>query len=126
MLQLRHVQRALGWCLVGLLLTYVLINAIGCVSPFWGLWRHPGDPGASSSLLHASQSITPCFSICFARAAWHLASTAHALPARLGLVVVGATVPVAPVDARVARRSIEPAGAPFSPELSAPLDVHAD
>src|SRR3546814_6784594 len=61
MLQLRHVQRALGWCLVGLLLTYVLINAIGLVSPFWGLWRHPGDPGASSSLLNAWQSITPWF-----------------------------------------------------------------
>src|SRR3546814_10270113 len=59
MLQLQHVQRALGWCLVGVLLTYVLINAIGFVSPFWGLWRRPGDPGASSSLLHAWQQITP-------------------------------------------------------------------
>src|SRR3546814_18821756 len=85
MLQLQHVQRALGWCLVGVLLTYVLINAIGFVSPFWGLWRRPGDPGASSSLLHAWQQITPWFSICFAVAAWHLARTVQAMAARSGI-----------------------------------------
>src|SRR3546814_17678403 len=88
MLQLQHVQRALGWCLVGVLLTYVLINAIGFVSPFWGLWRRPGDPGASSSLLHAWQQITPWFSICFAVAAWHLART-RSEERRVGKVCVG-------------------------------------
>src|SRR3546814_19294613 len=70
MLQLKHVQRALGWCLVGVLLTYVLINDIGLVSPFWGLWRRPGNPGASSILLHAWQQITPPSSISFAVAPW--------------------------------------------------------
>src|SRR3546814_12493511 len=95
MLQLQHVQRALGWCLVGVLLTYVLINAIGFVSPFWGLWRRPGDPGASSSLLPAWQQITPWFSICFAVAAWHLARTVQAIASRSGLLAVGSLGPVA-------------------------------
>src|SRR3546814_20952670 len=121
MLQLQHVQRALGWCLVGVLLTYVLINAIGFVSPFWGLWRRPGDPGASSSLLHAWQSFTPWFSICFAVAAWHLPRTAQAMAARIGIVVLGALVPVAHVGASFARRTLDQDGSPVSPELSAPM-----
>src|SRR3546814_12192730 len=62
MLQLQHVQRALGWCLVGVLLTSVLLNDLGFVSPFWGLWRPPGDPGPSSIHLHTDSLIPPCSS----------------------------------------------------------------
>lgn len=126
MLQLQHVQRALGWCLVGVLLTYVLINAIGFVSPFWGLWRRPGDPGASSSLLHAWQQITPWFSICFAVAAWHLARTVQAMAARIGILAMGALVPVAHIGSSFARRAIDEAGSPVSPALPAAMDVLAD
>ena len=119
MLQLKHVQRALGWCLVGLLLTYALINVIGFASPFWGLWRHPGDPGASLSLLHSWQPITPWFSICFAVAAWHLARTVRATVARVGIVAMGVLVPVAHIGSSYAGLAMAQANAPGTPQLSA-------
>lgn len=126
MLQLKHVQGALGWCLVGLLLTYALINVIGFVSPFWGLWRHPEDPGASLGLLHSWQPITPWFSICFAVAAWHLARTTRSMVARVGIVAMGVLVPVAHIGSSFASRAVEQTGSPVPPPLPAALDVLAN
>ena len=121
--QLKHLQSALGWSLIGLLLTYVLINIIGFASPFWGLWRHPGDIHASHNLLRAWQPITPWFSVLFVVAAWHLAMTTRSMIARAAIVAAGFLVPVAHIGSRVARRAMEQAGptTPFS--LPATVDL---
>lgn len=112
----RHVERALGWALAGLLLTHVLINAIGLISPFWGALLHPDEPRVSMDLLEAWQPVTPWFSICFAVAGWHLAGAARSAVARVGIVALFALVPVAIIGASFARRAIEQAGTPIPPQ----------
>lgn len=99
MQELRHVQGALGWTLLGLLLTGVLINLIGFASPFWGLATEPGSPDASRSLLAFWQPIVPWFSALFVVAAWHLAMTTRTLAARAGVLAMGVLVPVAHIVA---------------------------
>lgn len=126
MQQLKHVQGALGWCLVGLLLTYALINVIGFASPFWGLWRYPGDPHASHGLLHFWQPVTPWFSICFVVAAWHLVKTVRATVARVGIVAMGVLVPVAHIGSSYAGLAMAQADAAATPQLSAAVVMLAE
>lgn len=117
MLQLKHVQSALGWCALGLLLTVVLINVIGLISPFWGLLLHPDDPYASRNLLNFWQPITPWFSVCFIVAAWHLALAFQSMAARVCVIVLGILVPVAYIGSGLIHRALEQATAPASLEL---------
>lgn len=126
MSQLKHVQSALGWCLIGLLLTYLIINVIGFISPFWGHWLHPEDPGASLRLLHLWQPITPWFAVCFAVAAWHLAMTCQAIAARVCIIAMGALVPVAHIGSGFARRAMEQAASPVPPQLPAAMNMLAN
>lgn len=123
--QLKHVQSALGWSLVGLLLTVVLLNAIGFVSPFWGLWRSPGDVDASRDLLRAWHPITPWFSILFAVAGWHLAMTMDNRVARVAVMALGVLIPVAHIGARLLGGTVEQAGSGPMP-LSAAIALFGD
>lgn len=107
MSQLKHIQSTLGWFLVGLLMTYVLINIIGFVSPFWALWMYPEVSDASRNLLDFWQPITPWFSVCFVVAAWHLSLTARAMVARVCIVVMGVIVPIAYIGSSFTSRAIE-------------------
>lgn len=106
MSQIKHVQSALGWYLIGLLLTAALISLIGFISPFWGLWQHPGDPYASRDLLEFWQPITAWFSIAFVPAAWHLARAFRSVAARTCIIALGVLVPVAHISATFAQRAI--------------------
>src|SRR3546814_11972985 len=103
-----------------------MLNGIGFFRPFLGLWRRTGDPGASSSLLHAWQQITPWFSICFAVAAWHLARTVQEMAARIGILALGALVPVAHICSSFARRAIDEPCHPVTPALPADMGVLGD
>lgn len=105
--QLKHLGSAIGWCLMGMLLTSLLINIIGLISPFWGHWMHPKDLSASRDLLKLWQVITPWFSVCFAVAAWHLAMAYQSLVARIGVIAMGALIPVAHVGSSFAARAME-------------------
>ena len=122
---LRRLQSALAWSLIGLLLTYGLINLIGFISPFWAVWRYPGDLHASMNLLHAWQPITPWFSLCFLVAGWHLAMAMRSLPARAAVFVLYALVPVAMIGSSVARRVMEQAGTPSPPQGPAIFNMMA-
>lgn len=126
MSQLKHVQSTLGWCLIGLLLTYVLINVIGFISPFWGYWLHPEDPYASRSLLRVWQPITPWFSICFAVAAWHLALACQSTAPRVCIIAMGALIPVAHIGSSFARRAMEQVGSPVSSPLPGAMNMLAN
>lgn len=125
MTQLKHVQSSLGWCLIGLLLTDLLINVIGFVSPFWGVWRHPGELYVSRDLLHFWQPIVAWFSICFVVAAWHLARTVRSTVARIGILAMGVLVVAAEVGSGFARRAMEQADSPVPPQLPATINVLA-
>lgn len=122
---MRHVQSTLGWSLIGFLVTSVLINVIGFISPLWGQWMHPDDLYASLDLLHLWQPITPWFSVCFVIAAWHLAMTTRASAARVCVIAMGALVPVAYVGSSFARRAMAQADSPVPPQLPAAISVFA-
>lgn len=126
MSQLKHVQSALGWCLIGLLLTYVLINAIGFISPFWSYWRHPEDLYGRLSVLHFWQQITPWFAVFFAVAAWHLALTVQSTVARICIIAAGALIPVAFIASSFARRAVEQATSPVPPQVPALINMVAN
>lgn len=105
--QLKHAGSAIGWCLIGLLLTSLLMNIIGFISPFWGRWMHPEDLYASRNLLQFWQVITPWFSVCFAVAAWRLAMAYRRLAARVGIIAMGALIPVAHIGSSFAVQAME-------------------
>lgn len=123
MQRLKHVQGALGWSLLGLLLTYLLINVIGFASPFWGAWMHPDAPDASRALLETLRPIVAVFSLCFLVAAWHLAMTARSVAARLGIVAMGILVPAAYIGATFARRALAASDAPIPPQEWAVIEL---
>lgn len=106
MQELKHLQGALGWTLLGLLVTEGLINLISFVSPFWGLATAPGSLEASRDLLKFWQPIVPWFSVVFVVAAWHLAMTTRTLAARAGVLAMGVLVPVAHVVAAAPPKSM--------------------
>ena len=106
--QLEDMQRTLGWCLLGLLLTYVLINVIGFISPLWALWWHE-EPSKAGSLLHFWRPIAGWFSILFLAGSWHLSKTVRSTVARIGVLAMGALVVVAEVGSGFALRDVDQA-----------------
>jgi len=100
-----HLRRAVGWCLVAVLATAMLLNVIGFVSPFWGLWRHPDDPAQSRALLHAARPWVTGLSALFLLPAWHLSRTLVSATARGVVLVMGALVVIADVAALVTERA---------------------
>lgn len=106
MSQMKHVQSALGWWLIGVLLTQVLINLIGFISPFWAHWQHPGDLYASRDLLEFWQPITTWFSVAFVPAAWYLAKAFRSVVARVCIIALGVLVPVAHIGSTFAQRAM--------------------
>jgi hypothetical protein len=97
MTHLLHLRRAVGWLLVALLATVVLVNLIGFFSPFWGHWRHPGDASQSRALLDAVAPWTAVLSLLFLLPAWHLSRTLVSPLARGVVLAMGALVVVADV-----------------------------
>ncbi len=90
-----HLRRAVGWCLVALLATGVLMNLVGFFSPFWGHLRHPGDPTQSRALLDAVTPWAAALSVLFLLPAWHVSRTLASPLARCVVVLMGALVLVA-------------------------------
>jgi len=97
MTHLVHLRRAVGWLLVALLATVVLVNLIGFFSPFWGHWLHPGDAAQSRALLDAVAPWTTVLSLLFLLPAWHLSRTLASPLARGVVLAMGALVVVADV-----------------------------
>ncbi|MDR7193681.1 hypothetical protein [Luteimonas terrae] len=95
MTHLVHLRRAVGWFLVALLATVVLMNLIGLLSPFWGHWRHPGDAAQSRALLDAAAPWAAGLSLLFVLPAWHLSHTLVSLVARGVVLTMGSLVVVA-------------------------------
>ena len=122
---LRHLEGALGWAIVGMLLTYGLVNLIGFISPFWAAWRHEAYYTESLTLLHAWQPITPWFSLCFLVAGWHLALAMRSMLARVAVFAVYALVPVAMIGSRFAQRAVQQADTPVPPQLPAVFSMVA-
>ncbi|MCD9098274.1 hypothetical protein LU699_10735 [Luteimonas fraxinea] len=120
MTHLVHLRRAVGWLLVALLATVVLVNLIGFFSPFWGHWRHPGDASQSRALLNALAPWTAVLSLLFLLPAWHLSRTLASPLARGVVLVMGALVVVADVMALLsAQASDDPVIAQLVSSLTA-------
>lgn len=97
MTHLAHLRRAVGWLLVALLATVLLVNLIGFLSPFWGHMRHPGDASQSRALLDAVAPWTAVLLLLYLLPAWHLSRTLASPFARGVVLVMGALVVVADV-----------------------------
>ena len=97
MTHLVHLRRAVGWLLVALLATVLLVNLIGFLSPFWGHMRHPGDASQSRVLLDAVAPWTAVLSLLYLLPAWHLSRTLASPFARGVVLAMGALVVVADV-----------------------------
>lgn len=104
MTHLVHLRRAVGWLLVALLATVVLVNLIGFFSPFWGHWRYPGDALQSRALLDAVSPWTAVLSLLFLLPAWHLSRTLASPLARGVVLAMGALVVVADVAVLLAAK----------------------
>ncbi len=95
MTHLVHLRRAVGWFLVALLATAVLMNLIGFFSPFWGHWRYPGDTTQSRALLDAAAPWAAGLSLLFLLPAWHVSRTLGSPFARGIVLAMGALVGIA-------------------------------
>lgn len=126
MSQMKHVQSALGWWLIGLLLTQVLINFIGFISPFWNLWLHPEDHYGSRDLLHSWQPIATWFSIAFVPAFWYLAKAFESVVARVCTIALGVLVPMAHISSTFAQRAMMQADPSVPRQLSGTVYMFAD
>lgn len=74
---IHDTRRAIGWFLVGMLLTTFLLNAAAFLSPMWAAIRY-GDIDAAthlSDLHNFALKITPWFSAAYLAASWYIANT---------------------------------------------------
>ncbi len=90
--KIETIETSITWVLLGLLGTFVFVNVLGALSPFWAVWRYEvaeETVSHSRDLLEMARAIGPWFSFLFVVAAWHLGKVANTPYGRWIVVAFG-------------------------------------
>ena len=100
-----HARAALAWFIAGLLLTTVLANVLGFLSPIVSGLSGSGD---DRMLLRFAQTVTPWFGWLFGVALWCLSRLQASLAARLSLRALAVAAAAAFVAPLLVQESLAP------------------